>query len=89
MGVSCPEIAKELLSAGADVNWRDPNGTTPLLKAVAIGGGEQDSLTVVKVLVAAGADVNARDVQGTRALELARRTGQNQIAEFLKERSTL
>jgi hypothetical protein len=85
--VSCPEIAKELLSAGADVNWKDPYGNTPLLNAVAVGGGDQGALTMVKVLVAAGADVNARNGQGTTALELAQRTGQSQIAEFLKQRA--
>lgn len=74
---SCPEIVSELLAAGADVNWKAPSGDTPLLNVVASGNSTQSAIATVKVLVRAGA-------QTAPALELARRTGQGQIAEFLE-----
>ena len=62
------------LEAGADVNARDENGTTPLLFATLGSGGRtpgapaSEDPGVVRVLLEAGADVNTRDSRGNTAL---------------------
>ncbi len=43
-----------LIAAGADLNWRDNSGFTPLMNAVAVA-----NLDAVRALIEAGADVNA------------------------------
>jgi ankyrin repeat protein len=55
-----PEIVRALLSAGADVNARDRNGTAPMHKA--------HTLEILKVLLDAGANVNVRDESGSTPL---------------------
>lgn len=52
-----------LLEAGADANWVDANGMTPLMAAARDG-----HLAAVQALLAAGADVNARDARDFTAL---------------------
>lgn len=52
-----------LLGAGADPNWADEEGMTPLMAAARVG-----QLEAVKALIAAGADVNARDAREFTAL---------------------
>lgn len=56
--------AEEWLRAGANVNARTPEGTTPLM--LAVGSGE-----LVRMLLAAGAEVNAIDQDGHTALVYA------------------
>ena len=51
------DIVKYLIAAGADVNFRNKQGFTPLHFAA-----DSHSLEVVKALVAAGADINARTI---------------------------
>lgn len=51
------------LQAGADPNWVDDSGETPLMAAARVG-----ELEVVRALLAAGADVHARDANDWTAL---------------------
>lgn len=61
-----------LLSQGADVNARSPNGSTPLMMAARYG-----SLDSPGLLLAAGADVKLRNEQGLQAIDFARAAGRD------------
>lgn len=62
------QIVRILLSAGASPNLRrDPFGTTPLMRAVAMGGDE----ATARMLLAAGADVERATWSGHTALHSA------------------
>lgn len=67
-----------LLASGADPNWRNRDGWTPLMIAAA-----ERHLDTVAALLAAKADPNARNVLGRTALMFASRYGQDAIAERL------
>lgn len=56
-------ICKALIDAGADVNAKDDNGRTALMRAALLG---QDRC--VDLLLDAGADINAQDEVGRSAL---------------------
>lgn len=58
------DVVRELIQAGADVNERDANGDTPLLRAVADG----DSPEIVKCLIEAGSDIKVKCNCGFTAL---------------------
>jgi ankyrin repeat protein len=60
------EAARVLLAAGAEVDFTDPDGSTPLL--VALMNGHWD---VAKVLIESGADVNQWDWWGQSPLYMA------------------
>lgn len=73
-----PTTVKALVNAGADVNYFDKNGTTPLMvmaKEVAQYGGGPRMETIVEFLVGKGADINARDNDGNTPLKLIRSKG--------------
>lgn len=59
-----PAFIKQIIKAGAKINQRGFNGTTPLHRAAMT-----TSLEVMKVLIANGADVNARDIQDQTPLD--------------------
>ena len=63
------DIQKELIKAGADVNYvRESDGKTPLIIA---GAGELGKIEVVKLLIDNGANINDSDHVGKSALSYA------------------
>lgn len=73
------EIAKYLLSAGADVHAKDSdNGQTPLMYAVQRGRAD-----FVKWLIDSGAGVNLRDVRKFTPLHVAAAGGHEDVVDFL------
>jgi ankyrin repeat protein len=73
------EIAKFLISKGAQVNVPDAKGTTPLHCAVEIARRE-----LVILLLDNGADITAKDKQGRSPLKLAMDNNHQSIAELLR-----
>jgi hypothetical protein len=67
-----------LLSQGADINARSPNGSTPLMMAARYG-----SLDSPGLLLAAGADAMLRNEQGLQAVDFARAAGRDQWVKKL------
>ncbi|HEY0551051.1 MAG TPA: ankyrin repeat domain-containing protein [Verrucomicrobiae bacterium] len=68
-----------LLKAGADVNWADADGGTPLMSAAA----SDDDVDAVRLLLKAGADPNAEDDKGRTAYWYALTYNNNCVAEML------
>ncbi|KAF0701744.1 hypothetical protein As57867_007836, partial [Aphanomyces stellatus] len=69
---------RDLLSQGADVNWKDDSGCTPLMNGVYYGKPE-----VVKELLAQNAAVNQQDLSGKTALMFAADYGYDEILQML------
>ena len=67
-----------LLTQGADINARSPNGSTPLMMAARYG-----SLDSPGLLLAAGADATLRNEQGLQAIDFARAAGRDQWVKKL------
>jgi ankyrin repeat protein len=75
-------VAKELLLAGADPNWREPGtGRTPMHWAAFAG---DDGL--VRALLAAGGEPGLADVTGARPADWAADRGHVALAAALRER---
>jgi uncharacterized protein len=68
-----------LALAGADLEAKDEEGQTALLKAAAHG-----NLECVRALLKAGAVVTVKDNEGNTALALAREHEHKDIVELLK-----
>ena len=62
------EDVNKLIKAGAQVNARDSQGTTPLMHAVREFSGRSANPEVIEALIRAGAEVNAVDKSGQTAL---------------------
>jgi Raf kinase inhibitor-like YbhB/YbcL family protein len=58
--------ARAIIGRGADVNAKDGDGVTALMRAASAGRGD-----MVRMLLASGADVNARTTGGVTALMMA------------------
>ena len=70
---------KELLARGADANFRNQHGSTPLIEASMRG-----YQATVKALLECGANVDAADsLSGATALSFAALTGQSETVELL------
>lgn len=72
------DIAKELIKRGADVHMTKQDGTTLLMRAVAMGLFE-----LITMYVQAGVNVNAKDKEGHTALMLLTHSPRTDIAELL------
>lgn len=68
-----PELVHLLLTAGADPNLADPQGTTPLMAALGQPGVRSDRMVIN--LLMAGADPNAKSKSGVTPLIVAARAG--------------
>jgi Raf kinase inhibitor-like YbhB/YbcL family protein len=86
--------ARELLSKGADVNAKDDDGVTPLMRAASAGRGDMvalmmaslcGSVDAIKPLIAAKSEVNSRDNQGRTALMAASSSGEAAAVQALLE----
>jgi ankyrin repeat protein len=64
-------VAKVMLAAGADPNWRDAEGSTPLHLVVASPLVGEPSF-FIEALLDAGADRSIKNAAGHTALDLAR-----------------
>ncbi len=73
------EIISLLIEAGADVNWQDSNGYTPLFIACQMN----NDLKKVALLIKAGSDVNAQSQDGSTALMEAIKDGKIETARLL------
>lgn len=72
---------RDILKKGADVNARDDNGCTPIVRA-ASGG----YLSTAKLLLESGADLNTPCNHGPNALSLAAGNGQEAVVRWLIEK---
>jgi ankyrin repeat protein len=67
------DIVKTLIAAGANVNARDNDQTTPLMKAARVRPYNENEANKIKelvnILLASGADVNAQDIHENTALK--------------------
>ncbi|TDU31010.1 ankyrin repeat protein [Panacagrimonas perspica] len=73
------EIAKLLLERGANPEYRDPAGWTPLIHATYFGS----SLELISLLVEKGANVNTQNDRGVTALYLAAAGGHEAYVQHL------
>jgi ankyrin repeat protein len=76
-----PDMVRDLLKAGANVNAPDNRGLTPLHFAVA---SDRPSIEIVRALLAAGADVNTADTTGETPLDWASKFGYPDVIAALK-----
>jgi hypothetical protein len=70
---------KELISAGANVNYQDAYKKTPLMYAC-----HHSRIDIVKELIQAGADVNIEDFWGSTALKHASTGSLDVVKELLR-----
>ncbi|MDE7292241.1 MAG: ankyrin repeat domain-containing protein [Treponemataceae bacterium] len=73
------EETRRLIKAGVDVNARDSEGCSALMKAA-----NAHALDSVQFLIETGADVNAKDKYGRTALMLAEERKAADVAALLK-----
>jgi ankyrin repeat protein len=76
-------VVRELVAAGAPVNYVSSLGWTALMEAVIFGDGSPRTAETVKALLDAGARARFRDWQGTTPLRLARLRGDDAVVELL------
>ena len=77
-------VAEALLSAGANINHVDKEGSTALMVACKLG-----KLGTVTLLVEAGADVHVRDNEGTTAYSNAEMYNHTNVVKYLKNSGVL
>ncbi len=78
--VNCVEVVQLLLERHADVNAKDGDGWTALMKAAQAGHAD-----MVRQLMEHGADMNVADTNGRTAWMLAAIGGHTEIAEIFKQ----
>lgn len=72
-----PDIASLLIAFGADINFKDKNGWTPLMHAVGKG-----HLEMVKLLLSNQVDVTAKDKKNRTALDILKQNGLSDTEEY-------
>lgn len=72
------EVARLLISRGADVNARASDGNTPLVEAAT-----HNRLDMVKLLLDSGADVNAANDRGDIPLHWAAARGNQEVVRLM------
>src|SRR5262245_11343787 len=70
--------ARTIISGGADVNAKDQEGVTALMRAASAGRGD-----MVRLLIASGADANAKTTGGVTAVMMASLAGYTSALEPL------
>lgn len=80
VGSGDPVMVQELLTRGADANFKFRNEVTPLMVAVSRGAP-----SMVERLIAAGADVNVKNSFGQTALSLAQDANNEEIVRILQQ----
>lgn len=71
---------KYFVEAGADIETRNEEEQTMLMRAAQLG-----DLEVVKYLVEKGADINLKNIRGENALDLAEYSGKKHVVIFLNK----
>ncbi|MDD9899489.1 MAG: ankyrin repeat domain-containing protein [Alphaproteobacteria bacterium] len=71
---------KELIAAGAEVDYRDSSGETPLMWAV-----RYNNTLLAKMLIEAGADMDARNRYGETACDIASAFGQAETRNMVRQ----
>lgn len=72
------KLAKVLIKAGADLNYKDSNGQTALMYCI-----YSKNFKLLKLLVKAGADLNIKNNNGMTALLIAAYSNKRRYAEYL------
>jgi len=75
------EAVQAYLSAGGDVNARDPQGRTLLMNAAADG-----SLELVRLLLGSGAEIASKDPAGWTALHFAAQEFRPEVSQALLDK---
>jgi ankyrin repeat protein len=68
------KVVRELFAQGAQINWRDHRGRTPLLAAI-----QRNRIDVARFLIQEGADVNAKDLGQDTPFLVAGAEGRTEI----------
>ncbi len=71
------EIVVTLIKAGADINMKATDGSTPLMEATLQGHN-----SIVKFLLGKGADMSINNNRGDTAFNIARQRGDDEITGF-------
>jgi len=71
-------LVEKLISEGANVNWKNKIGLTPLMRATTDGSAE-----MVELLLKAGANRTLKSGQGYTALEMAQEMDRQDIVKLL------
>lgn len=77
------QVTEALIANGADVNWRDEGGATPLHSIARCG-----VTAAAEVVLAHGADINIKDNSGRTPLHMAASRCQREMVEFLITKGT-
>lgn len=72
-------VAPWLLTQGAVIDARSPNGSTPLMLAAGYGG-----ISTAEILLKAGADARLLNEQQLSAADFAERAGRDKLAKLLR-----